>query len=243
MMVGHGLSDEEAEVYSGGVEPRAILVTVKTAQNPARPRPAALCRERHEGRRLPLLEVAVGPQLPLRHRQDRHHEHPRANRTEDRDKAKVDGKAGGTAVGGTAGRRDRRGRGRAGRRRRGRLGRRRARPVRPSTTRRGRARIQDPLGVDPQGQGQVRLGQGQLRLPLRLGQLREPRLPGQILGRDQRQDLLRLHRPGPLGRARADGPRGLEPRAQRSLDAGARPSCRSSRRNSTSASGRSARAA
>src|SRR6201999_3344704 len=31
-MVGHGLTDEEAEVYSGGVERGAILVTVKTAK-------------------------------------------------------------------------------------------------------------------------------------------------------------------------------------------------------------------
>ena len=102
-MVGHGLSDEEAEVYSGGVERGAILVTVKTAQ-----------KREAEARRI-LAENGMKDadyhrskwqsEPNFRYDIDRTDTMSTRNvhETENRDKAKVDGKAGGTAVGGTAG--------------------------------------------------------------------------------------------------------------------------------------------
>ena len=102
-MIGHGLSHEEAEVYSGGVERGAILVTVKTAK-----------KREAEARRI----MAENGMKDADYHRSRWESDPNfrydidrsdtmstrnANETENRDKAKVDGKAGGTAVGGTAG--------------------------------------------------------------------------------------------------------------------------------------------
>jgi uncharacterized protein (TIGR02271 family) len=101
-LVGYGLSEDEAKVYSTGLERGGILLTVKTPK-----------KREAEVRR--ILE-ANGMRDADYHR-SRWEEDPdfrydiertsdmntNKTRTENRDKAKVDGKAGGTAVGGTAG--------------------------------------------------------------------------------------------------------------------------------------------
>ncbi len=57
--------------------------------------------------------------------------------------------------------------------------------------------------------GQARVRGRQPRLSLRLGELRESRLPWQVVGGDQRPPRLRLARPRRVGAARPAGPRGL----------------------------------